>query len=240
MAQVPDGSFTEARRLMSAKIMGAVFDLDLPAAKQLVLLAMADHADHDGRNIYPSLALIAWKCGYSESQTRRIIQSLVADRLLEKHERPGKTTIFSIHLEAGKRKQPLPKRDPSQNDTPAIAVTPLTPDKMSAHPYHSYDTPTPTIAMTPEPSFEPIDSTDSSIDSSIESYSRAKPDARMRTQLYQQAARLGSSTFARVVERCRGRTWGYLLTALRREAPPRGDPTGEDFIGGAFASFIEH
>ncbi len=64
---------------MSVKIMGMVWDLKVRRDEKLVLLAYADHADHDGGSIYPSVALIARKTGYSE----RSIQSIT--RRLEGH-----------------------------------------------------------------------------------------------------------------------------------------------------------
>ena len=44
---------------MSGKISGMVWDLDLPHPELLVLLAITDHANHDGRNMYPGVALLA-------------------------------------------------------------------------------------------------------------------------------------------------------------------------------------
>lgn len=138
---------------MSAKIMGHVWELDLPANKQLVLLAMADHADHEGENIYPSLGLIAWKTGYSESQTRRIIKALVTDGILVEVAAPdGKPKVYRVVLSAGKRKgdykkTPSTAMTPLQDDTPSTAMTGVG--------LHSYDTPTPSTAMTPKPSIKP-------------------------------------------------------------------------------------
>lgn len=134
---------------MSVKVMGAVWGLDLPANEMLVLLAMADHSDHEGNNIYPSIGLIAWKTGYSESQVRRIIKRLVKSQVLTRQERRGESNLYGIDLSKGAQKEPYnsAKRNPLQNDTPSIAMTPQG--------LHSYDTPTPAIAMTPEPSLEP-------------------------------------------------------------------------------------
>lgn len=93
---------------MSAKIMGLAFELDLPANKMLVLLAMADHAQHDGSRVFPSIGLIAWKTGYSDKQTRRIIHALVKDNILiETRSSKGRyPSEYQINLAAGKRKQP--------------------------------------------------------------------------------------------------------------------------------------
>lgn len=145
--------------------MGAVWDLDLPRNKTIILLAMADHADHNGNNIFPSIGLIAWKTGYSESQTRRIIQTLVKDGILVKTIRPGKTTNYRVDLSAGTMKKPYENKKVDQNkpdpvhsdDTPIdpchnsdTPSTQMTPPVLS-----SDDTPTPSTQMTPEPSFEP-------------------------------------------------------------------------------------
>lgn len=133
---------------MSIKIMGQVWDLDLPANKLLVLLAMTDHADHNGENIYPSMELVAWKTGYSERQVRRIVKSLVKDQILTSQLRPGKTTLFTVHLENGKQKEPFKRLSTvGQNVTPDIAVS----DQVG----HTDVRTTPDIAVSDEPSLEP-------------------------------------------------------------------------------------
>jgi 5-methylcytosine-specific restriction endonuclease McrA len=90
---------------MSAKTVGKVWELALTPAKQTVLLALADHADHEGNNAFPSVDLIAWKTGYSERQVRRIMKELEADSLLVRTGgAPGKRIVYSINLSAGKHK----------------------------------------------------------------------------------------------------------------------------------------
>lgn len=143
---------------MSAKILGQVWDLQLPAPKLLVLLALADHADHNGENAYPSADLIAWKTGYSERQVRRILQGLVKDKILSQQPRPGKTSVYSIHLENGKKKPEYTKNtghsDIGQN---------VTPDKMSevksVYPGHPDVRTTPDTQMSDEPSFNQLKDT---------------------------------------------------------------------------------
>lgn len=136
---------------MSWKISGQVWEIELPANKLIVMLALADHADHEGNNVFPSIGLIAWKTGYSERQVQRIMKALVADGLLVENKRPGQTTLYSIDLSKG---TPKGKYKPSDNRGRQI----VTPDiAMSPHPRHSYVTPTPDIAMSPEQSVEPSD-----------------------------------------------------------------------------------
>ncbi len=136
---------------MSAKILGQVWDLQLTAAKQLIMLALADHADHNGDNAYPSIDLIAWKTGYSERQVRRILKALVKDKILLQVSRPGRTSVYSIRLENGVKKLPYTKSI-GQNDTPD-KMTEVT--IMSDHPGHPDVRTTPDTQMSDEPSSKP-------------------------------------------------------------------------------------
>jgi hypothetical protein len=114
---------------MSGKIMGKVWDLDLPHNQLLVLLSLADHADHEGNNVFPSLGLTAWKTGYSEQQVRRVLRALEKAKILIVVERKvGKRTVYKIDLSAGKlkpdyvytpyKKSEVSKSKGYQNDTP--------------------------------------------------------------------------------------------------------------------------
>jgi hypothetical protein len=114
---------------MSGKTTGKVWDLDLPHNQLIVLLAMADHADHNDGNIYPGVPLVAWKTGYSINQTRRIIQSLVKLGVLQEQSRPtGKAIRYRIDFNAGKQKAAYtpPKMVVQKvTDTPPIAMVAL-------------------------------------------------------------------------------------------------------------------
>lgn len=124
---------------MSVKVIGAVWDLDLSSSKQLVLLAMADHADHDGSNVFPSIGLIAWKTGYSVRQIQRIQRELVADGLLVVVKQ-GKftSTSYRIDVSVGKTKKPYHGKDSLGDDN----LTPPSSDiAMSPFVGHSYVTP---------------------------------------------------------------------------------------------------
>lgn len=173
---------------MSVKIMGQVWDLLLPHNKLIVLLAMADHADHDGNNVYPSLGLVAWKTGYSSRTIQRVIEELVADGILiVVEEKIGEVKKYKINLSAGTLKKPYKsskKSNPRQNvhptdtPTPDIAMSPL-PLTQLCHP-------TPDTAMSPESSVKPsIKSSDIAPDKSDAIEETAKtPKAKTRDVLF--------------------------------------------------------
>lgn len=119
---------------MSAKILGRIWDLVLTPAQQIVMLALADHADHVGGSIKPGVPLVAWKTGYSERQVRRIMHELETSGLLVKEqERRGKPTVYRIDLSKGVPKEPyVPREDRKTRDKMSVTSTDnLTPDKLS-------------------------------------------------------------------------------------------------------------
>jgi hypothetical protein len=70
---------------MSIKIMAMVWDLpkdQIDRNEKYVLLAYADHADAEGRNIYPAIATIVRKTGYEERAAQLITHQLEADGFL--------------------------------------------------------------------------------------------------------------------------------------------------------------
>lgn len=96
---------------MSAKLMGQVWDLDIPHGEAWVLLALADHADHEGRNAYPGVELLAYKTNYSVRQVQRILASLEEKQIIKPvaNEKGGRSarTVYEIHLENGDKKAPF-------------------------------------------------------------------------------------------------------------------------------------
>ncbi len=95
---------------MSGKISGMVWDLDLPHPELLVLLAITDHANHDGRNMYPGVALLAWKTGYSARTVVRILNKLIKRGILVRERQPGRPSVFHANLDAAPRKAPRPTK----------------------------------------------------------------------------------------------------------------------------------
>jgi hypothetical protein len=73
-------------------------------------MALADHADDEGGSIFPGLALVAWKTGYSKRNVQRIINALVEKGILvledENFGRWG-TNRYRINWEACPQKAPL-------------------------------------------------------------------------------------------------------------------------------------
>lgn len=64
---------------MSVKAMAWVWDQDMGRDEKLVALAYADHADHNGDNIFPSVDTVSKKTGYSERSVQRITKTLIAN-----------------------------------------------------------------------------------------------------------------------------------------------------------------
>lgn len=121
--------------------MSQVWDIDLPTSEKMVLLVIADHADDEGTNSWPSVATIARKASISPRQAQRLIKSLTEAGLLSVEEqagghremrddrRPnrytvildGATSVTSRTVERGDMKQ-------SRGDTgDANGATPMTP-----------------------------------------------------------------------------------------------------------------
>ena len=96
---------------MSIKIMSQIWELDLPHNAQSVFLALADHADDDGQNCYPSNAYLAWKTGYSDRQVRRVLRTLESIGIITRvaHEEGGRglATEYRLNLEKGDKKSPF-------------------------------------------------------------------------------------------------------------------------------------
>ncbi len=94
--------------------MSDVWELDIPRPEKFVLIAMADHADHDGNNVYPSAPRIAWKTGYDERQVRRIIDGLEALNILVPVKKEnGKASVYCIRTAHVNKK---PYNAPSESE----------------------------------------------------------------------------------------------------------------------------
>jgi hypothetical protein len=68
---------------MSIKLMSAVLAMGgVSCTKKMVLISLADHANDEGRSIYPSVEKTAQRVGLTARGTRKIIKDLVQDGFL--------------------------------------------------------------------------------------------------------------------------------------------------------------
>lgn len=114
---------------MSGKIMGSVYDLDLSHVDQAVLMAMADHAEHDGTKVFPSVEYVAWKTSYSERTVQRSISRLRKAKILKlvrkaRHHLPNE---YRIDIAAGPRKAPFDPENRGDTVTPLQATEEVPP-----------------------------------------------------------------------------------------------------------------
>lgn len=99
---------------MSVKLMAQVWELELESTEKLVLLAMADFANDEGR-CYPSLSRVAQKCGRSSRQAWRIFSALREKMLIVPVEQGGgrHATVYIVHPENGRK---LPQFHPQKGE----------------------------------------------------------------------------------------------------------------------------
>lgn len=96
---------------MSVRVSAAVWKANLPPKEQHLLLALSDWADHEGGNVYPSVASIAAKVGYCERTVRTRLRWLEAHGFIVADRRGGGrscTTRYRIVLAALKTGRELP------------------------------------------------------------------------------------------------------------------------------------
>jgi hypothetical protein len=130
---------------MSVKIMGQLWDLQLAHRELLLLLAITDHADHDGRNMFPSIDLLAYKTGYSRRTVIRILNALTERGVLERQVRPGKSSVYNINLDV------IPKKKPRDLTRAKLTRVKLSPVTLVGTPTRA----TPSAKVIHEPSIEP-------------------------------------------------------------------------------------
>lgn len=97
---------------MSIALMAQVWTRRMSHRDQAIMLAMADHANDDGGDCFPSAALVAWKTGYNERTVRRAWADLREAGALVVVAEAGrrKPTEYRIDLSV------LPKKKPFRPD----------------------------------------------------------------------------------------------------------------------------
>jgi hypothetical protein len=95
---------------MSDKAKGRIWEIKLPHNEKWVLLAMADHSDHEGRGMYVGHDLIAYKTDYDERNVIRLVRKLMERGILKLEDptrRPGPHNSFYIDWGACQFKPPF-------------------------------------------------------------------------------------------------------------------------------------
>lgn len=76
--------------------MSAAWEADIPSGEKLVLIAMADQANHEGV-CWPSIKTVARRCSKDERSVRRIIGKLIESGHMSRIVRPGTSNLWHIH-----------------------------------------------------------------------------------------------------------------------------------------------
>jgi len=113
---------------MSGLLSGQVWSIELTHTQQTLMLCLADHAQDDGTKVFPSVARMMWKTGYSRRRVQTILQELVKIGLLIPVSpgrgggggRNGYATEYRIDLSKGLLKPPFKssaRAEPSAEDS---------------------------------------------------------------------------------------------------------------------------
>jgi uncharacterized phage protein (TIGR02220 family) len=99
---------------MSIDLMSAAWKLPLTGNKKLVLMALADFANDDGK-CWPCIATIAKKTGASESTVKRLVKELISDGYVKKEPqyRDNGSQTSNIYIIT-----PVQNEGGGQNDAP--------------------------------------------------------------------------------------------------------------------------
>lgn len=99
--------------------MSRVFGLEVEPGTKLLLLALADHADDEGNNCWPSVEYLAWKTSLSERHVRRMLSDLRAQGVLIPVDREAggrhRSVVYRVDLDV------LPAQRPFERDRKGIS-----------------------------------------------------------------------------------------------------------------------
>lgn len=112
---------------MSVRVMSWIWDnSDTIGTARLLLLAIADNADHDGRNAWPSIATLVRKTRLSERTIQRTVKELEAGGHIEliRGGGRGNTHLFRVLMEPRQ-----PDTPPEPPEVPTKHDRPLPPDQ---------------------------------------------------------------------------------------------------------------
>lgn len=132
---------------MSVEVMGVAWYVSgLTPAQKAVLVALADHANPDGRNIYPSVNRITYKTSYSERTVRRALKDLRDTGLIKvaRKSTHHSTTQYALDLPEMQVRQRRPARD-APHDLPEspsdLPESPVRPARDAPYPSYNHHEP---------------------------------------------------------------------------------------------------
>lgn len=102
---------------MSIALMTDVWRLRLLATRKMVLLALADNANDDGTDCWPSVGKLVEKCSMSERAVQGHLAALEESGYIKRHERLGRSNKFTIYVD--KIRQEIQQKVKSHDGTPA-------------------------------------------------------------------------------------------------------------------------
>jgi predicted transcriptional regulator len=74
------------------------WNVEMSALKKMVLLFVAREANLNNRECSPSIQLISFKCGMSDSSVRGFLKELEAEGHIESMKVRGKGTVYRVNL----------------------------------------------------------------------------------------------------------------------------------------------
>ncbi len=138
---------------MSISLMTDVWKLRLQAPRKMVLLALADNANDEGTDCWPSVGKLVEKCSMSERAVQGHLAALEADGYIERHERLGRSNKFTIHVDRIRleilQKVKAPADTPADSAPPAITPE-LPPQNLHTSPSNPHVIHTPAKSAPPQ------------------------------------------------------------------------------------------
>ncbi len=108
---------------MSISLMTDVWKLRLQAPRKMVLLALADNANDEGTDCWPSVGKLVEKCSMSERAIQGHLSALEEDGYIKRHERLGRSNKFTIYVD--QIRSELMHKAKSNSPTPAKSAPPV-------------------------------------------------------------------------------------------------------------------
>jgi hypothetical protein len=117
--------------------MSLVFELELASSTKFVLLVLADHADDEGRNSYPSASTIARKTSLGESTVRSCLRFLRSKGFIriERHAGQHRPTTYQLLSRPSELRGP-DSRGPESSTKSAQTSNNDRPDLQNLDPNH--------------------------------------------------------------------------------------------------------